>query len=312
MRVNSPAPPEPLAFAGAGALEASVSHTGSRLAYTQYYGDSDIYSIRGGEMSRSPLSSVRNDNSPQYSPDGSRVVFSSFRSGAQELWVANPDGSGAVQLTTSRASGTPRWSPDGRHIVFDTQLPGGQWRIRVVDRYGGQPVQVVRDEAEDTMPSFSRNGQWIYFASSRAGRQEIHRVPSGGGEAVRITDNGGSVSFESIDGESLYYTKTDGRCVPLFVRSLSGGPERQVVDSVCFRGFVVTAGGIYYVGGASSGREYAVRFFDPGISKSVDVYKIDSRFRLGQGLGISPDGKTILISAANNSGADLMLVEGFR
>jgi hypothetical protein len=52
-----------------------------------------------------------------------------------------------------------------------------------------------------------------------------------------------------------------------------------------------------------------VRFFDPAIGKSVDLYTIDSRFRLGQGLGISPDAKTILISAASNSGADLMLVE---
>jgi hypothetical protein len=137
-------------------------------------------------------------------------------------------------------------------------------------------------------------------------------VPSGGGEAVRITDNGGFVGFESMDGESLYYTKTDGNCVPLTVRSLSGGPERQVVDSVCFRAFVVTALGIYYIGGDSARGEYAVKLLDPVTGKSTDVYNIDSRFRLGQGFGISPDGNTILISAARTSGADLMLVEGFR
>jgi hypothetical protein len=81
---------------------------------------------------------------------------------------------------------------------------------------------------------------------------------------------------------------------------------------VCVRGFVVTGRGIYYIGGDSAQREYAVQLLDPATGRSTVVYNIDRRLRLGQGLAISPDGKTMLISAASNSGADLMLVESFR
>jgi eukaryotic-like serine/threonine-protein kinase len=310
--INGKSPLQRLAFAPSGARDVTLSRTGSRLAYAQYYADSDIFAIRDEAMSRSLLSSTRGDSGPQYSPDGMRVALYSYRSGAQEVWVANADGSNAVQLTTSRASGTPRWSPDSRRIVFDTQGADGRWRIRVVDAAGGQPAQVVRDEADDKVPSFSRDGKWIYFASNRGGRDEIYRVPIEGGEPARMTDNGGYVAFESIDGESLYYTKTAGGCTPLFVRPVRGGPERQVADSVCARGFVVNDRGIYHISGNLSRREYVVQLLDPVTGKSTVLWKIDSRLYLNQGLAVSPDGKTILISASRSSGADLMLVEGFR
>ena len=302
VNMNARAEPQRLILAGPGALDGSISRFGYRLAYALYYSDSDIYAIRDGAMSRSPLSSTRSETSQQYSPDGKRVALSSYRSGAQEVWVANGDGSGAVQLTTSRASGTPRWSPDGRRIVFDTHADNGQWRIRVVDASGGQPVQIVREEANDKAPSFSRDGKWIYFASNRGGgRDEIYRLPA----------EGGYVAFESLDGESLYYTKATTGCTPLFIRSLRGGPERQVVDSVCLRSFVVSERGIYYISNPGN-PDIVVQLLDPATGKSMVLWKGDRRLYLHQGLSVSPDGKTILISAATNAGADLMLVEGFR
>ena len=311
LSVNGQSPPQRLSFAGPGAADATLSRAGSRLAYSYFNTDPDIFTIRDGAMSRSPLSSTRGDSGQQYSPDGRRVAFSSTRSGNQEVWVANADGSNAVQLTTSRSSGTPRWSPDGRRIVFDTQAPDGRWRIQVVDASGGEPAKVVREEANDIIPSFSRDGKWIYFASERSGRNEIYRVPSEGGEAIRVTDKGGFVAFESIDGESVYYVKPVGRCNPFFVRSLRGGPERQVADSVCVRGFVVTERGVYYISGDPARREYAVQLLDPVSGKSTVLWKIDTRLELSLGLAVSPDG-TILISGATHGGADLMLVEGFR
>ena len=52
-----------------------------------------------------------------------------------------------------------------------------------------------------------------------------------------MTDHGGVVGFESVDGKSLYYTKENDICgIPLFARSLAGGAERQVVDQICARG----------------------------------------------------------------------------
>ena len=242
--------PQLLSFAGPGSYSVAVSRSGSRLAYSYQHSDADLWRMEGGVLARSPLSSTRLDATPQFSPDGRRVAFTTIRSGNPEVWVANSDGSNAFQLTSSRYSGTPRWSPDGKRIVYDTQTADGLWDIQVIDAAGGQPTPLVRHAADDKVPSFSRDGKWVYFSSNRGGSDEIYRVPATGGEPVRVTANGGYVAFESADGRSIYYTKTTAGCSPLFVRSLDGGPERQVIESVCWRGFVVTERGIYHLSGS--------------------------------------------------------------
>ena len=56
---------------------------------------------------------------PDYSPDGTRIVFCHDMTGAIELYVINVDGTGLTQLTSDGAENIfPRWSPDGTHIVF--------------------------------------------------------------------------------------------------------------------------------------------------------------------------------------------------
>jgi Tol biopolymer transport system component len=65
------------------------------------------------------------DATPDYSPDGKRIAFSSNRSGYEELWIANSDGSQAVELTDRRVplTSNPRWSPDGKRILFNSSSP---------------------------------------------------------------------------------------------------------------------------------------------------------------------------------------------
>jgi hypothetical protein len=97
------------------------------------------------------------------------------------------------------------------------------------------------------VPSWSRDGKWIYFTSDRTGRWEIWRTAAQGGPAEQITTAGGYVALESRDGKTLYYTKMGfygGE--PLYARALGGGEERQVLEQVAGRGFHVFGDGIYY------------------------------------------------------------------
>ena len=55
------------------------------------------------------------DASPDWSPDGTKIVFESYRSGSEEIWVMNANGSGETPL---RSGSSPAWSPDGTKIVF--------------------------------------------------------------------------------------------------------------------------------------------------------------------------------------------------
>ena len=67
---------------------------------------------------------------------------------------------------------------------------------------------MTTDPANDDIPSYSRDGKWLYFASSRTGRNEIWKMAAEGGAAVQVTKNGGLVAFESTDGKWLYYSKS--------------------------------------------------------------------------------------------------------
>jgi Tol biopolymer transport system component/DNA-binding winged helix-turn-helix (wHTH) protein len=132
--------PARLPFAGEDGIMPVVSPTQSgralRLAYIRSFQDTNIWRVDlpgpGTPASAPPvvsISSTRMDSTPQLSPDGRRVLFTSDRSGAWEIWLADPDGSNIVQLTSMGAvSAAPCWSPDGEQIVFQY----GRFRQRAV------------------------------------------------------------------------------------------------------------------------------------------------------------------------------------
>ena len=151
--------------------------------------------------------STRIENSARFSPDGNRIAVASFRSGAQEIWVAARDGSGLQQVTTLGAAGVlvGGWSPDSSQIVFEAAI-GGDTDVYVVGRDGGRVVRLTAEPSIDGVPTWSADGRWIYFASTRAGvMTDIWRVPREGGQASRLTRNGGFEPQESPDGRYVFY-----------------------------------------------------------------------------------------------------------
>ena len=124
------------------------------------------------------------DLQPQFSPDGARIAFVSARAGGiSEIWLADADGANPVRVTRGPGNqqGYPGWSPDGRTIVFDSRAENGHVDIWTIDASGSGLRQITRDPADDILPSFSRDGNHIYFSSNRTGRLEIWRTPTFGG-----------------------------------------------------------------------------------------------------------------------------------
>src|SRR5271157_1763456 len=317
-------PPARVPFVGENGIMPVVSRPQpgrpSRLVYVR---STDIMSIwristsaPGAPASSLPsaaITSTSPDMSPQFSPDGRRVAFDSDRSGPNEIWLADPDGSNAVQLTSmadtmgARRTGTPRWSPDGQLITFDSNVEG-HYQVHMISAAGGKPRRLAPHPANDNVPSFSRDGKWIYFSSNRTGEYQIWKVPAAGGEPVQVTTNTGFVAFESPDGAYVYYTQTRGEPGPLWRLPASGGQPVRVLEGVVQLAFTVSDKGIYYIDQPAG--ETRLQFYNPASGRSTTVAR--NLGDVSQGLTVSPDGRTILYSRMESPVSDLMLVENFR
>jgi eukaryotic-like serine/threonine-protein kinase len=163
--------PERIEIAGLGATGATLARTRDgrdRLAFFRVRSSVAIHEL-GAENAPPVLASTLWDFHPAYSPDGSRLAFSSSRSGETvEIWLSARDGSGAHPLTRGPGSeqGSPAWSPDGQRIAFDSNA-GGAFNIWVVATDGGAPKQITKGPGDRLAPAWSKDGKWVYFSSGQ-------------------------------------------------------------------------------------------------------------------------------------------------
>jgi Tol biopolymer transport system component len=255
--------------------------------------------------------------SADISPDGKRIAFESMRSGHDEVWVANLDGSDAVQLSNFHFwSGTPRWSPDGRTIVFDSRTPGKPApALYLVDPATARPRQVSTNGMPAAGPSWSADGKWIYFQSQSpdpAERDAIYRVPPQGGTPERVAQARGVRAQESRDGKLLYFTVGQYDAAVINVLDLAAG-EQRALDGIpklgCANDWVLTSRGIYFV---DFGKQPGIDFFDFSSHRVTKKIPLDKQPFWWGGLSLSPDETWLAYSQVDQVGSDLMLVDGFR
>ncbi|MGH9373100.1 MAG: TolB family protein, partial [Vicinamibacterales bacterium] len=223
------------------------------------------------------------------------------------------------QLTTLGAPGVlvGGWSPDGRRIAFEAAIAGNT-DVYLVGADGGHLRRLTAEPSIDGVPSWSGDGQGIYFASTRAGViADIWRVSANGGQAIRLTHHGGFEPRESPDGRHLFYLDRPpaglaiGGTARLMCRPLGGGQEELVLDRVRPFLWSVTDTGIVFVTREPD--------FD-----AIDVYRFSDRqvARVGR-LGfripgsythmtVSRDGRWALATDMVRFDSDLMRLDNFR
>ena len=124
--------------------------------------------------------------------------------------------------------GSPCFSADGKSIAFDATRPGGGWNLYLVPADGGPVKPLTSDAFNNTRPSWSLDGRWIYFASDRTGDWQIWKMPSSGGKPEQITWGGGRDPVVSWDGRRVYYAKSPP-IQGIWEVPAEGGQEVQIV-----------------------------------------------------------------------------------
>jgi TolB protein len=131
-----------------------------------------VASLPNGTMTRITTNPYAEgvDAGPQYSHDGTRIVFIRSRPEGSAVWVANADGSQAHRITPwNMIAGHPWWSPDGSRIVFydgagSVSYGAGDSHIFVVNADGIGLTQLTRGKNQaDFHPSWSPDGNAILF-----------------------------------------------------------------------------------------------------------------------------------------------------
>jgi len=261
------------------------------------------------------VDSTARDSSPHLTADGSRIVFSSNRSGETEIWTADATGANPAQLTRIRlSSGSPHWSPDGRWIVFDA-ASGGNKDLWIADATGAaEPRRLTTEPSEEARPVFSHDGAWIYFRSDRSGSRQIWKIPAAGGAAIQVTRNGGVEPMSDWQGRDLFYIRRN-RDPEVWKVPVNGGEETLAVKGPQYGYWAVAEKGIYFLADAQlpGVRRRAIRRWDFGTKKMTNEAWIEKGIDLSlPGFSVSRDGRRVVALQLDKIEADLYLVENFR
>jgi Tol biopolymer transport system component len=156
-----------LTSGASGSRHPDWSPDGTRIAYTVQESSSTcpepnsnifVMDVSEGDRQRLTEGCGEGNRMPDWSPDGTRILFTSERSGAAQLYVMQADGTGETKLADGEAS-YAKWSPDGERIAF---VRGAE--VWVMDADGSdQTVVYDRSQWFVTGPEWSPDGSRIIF-----------------------------------------------------------------------------------------------------------------------------------------------------
>jgi Tol biopolymer transport system component/imidazolonepropionase-like amidohydrolase len=237
-------------------LSLDVSPDGKTIVF-ELLGDLYTMPITGGRATRL-TSGPAFDSQPRYSPDGRKIVFLSDRSGAENIWLINADGSAPKALTKTETSlyASPAWTPDGKYIVASKTegTLGSIYAMWIYHVGGGSGTRIVTDKGTDAPgaglrkgntamgAAFGPDGRYIWFSRHKGGFGYDLKYPEWQlaiydrvlGQVYPQTDAYGGATRPALspDGHWLVYgTRYDAE-TGLRLRDLRTGDERWLAYPV--------------------------------------------------------------------------------
>jgi Tol biopolymer transport system component/imidazolonepropionase-like amidohydrolase len=222
----------------------------------------DIYTlpIAGGEAKRI-IGGISFESQPKFSPDGRKIAFLSDRSGAENVWICNPDGTEPKAITKGRGTMfvSPSWTPDGNYIIASKSDRGiGTFHTYMYHKDGGSGVSIGTPPPSPPAPGSpappsgpplnkmgaiaSAEGRYIYYAqrtgafdyNARFPMWQIVRFDRETSETSTLTNAQGSAMRPvlSPDGKQLVYATRFETKTALRVRDLETNQERWLINNV--------------------------------------------------------------------------------
>jgi Tol biopolymer transport system component len=147
----------------------SISPDGQEIVHTL----GNIFSLKLGSLVLNQLTDeTTNEVYPVWSPDGKQIAYYSNKNGVYQVYIMNPDGSGARQITEENAPGAvlPVWSPDGSQLAYS--IYGGKSFILDMNKTWREqtPIEtpfITADKAHFVAGAWSPDGKYIVGSGYR-------------------------------------------------------------------------------------------------------------------------------------------------
>jgi len=175
----------------------------------------EIYIMNTDGSQQKRLTDSYKSADPQLSPDGKKIVFTSFQKSPDHgLYIMNADGSQQTKIFSPDESvRVPQWSPDGTKIVFEHWFKGNlDDAIFVINADGTNPIRLTNNSVpvnfgSDRDPVWSPDGKKILFSSTRDRGSEIYVINADGSQLTRLTTSAGAGDHDwSPDGQKILLT----------------------------------------------------------------------------------------------------------
>lgn len=216
----------------------SWSPDGRQIAYSFIGGPEHIYLVGAdGSGGRALVVREQRDFRPEWSPDGSHLVFTSVVDGVPVMMRIEVDGGGLEQISEVKdAFGDPDYSPDGRRLVFFTDEPRPR-DLYVRDSASGEVSRLTATpDFQEYSPRWAPDGRRVAFVGKAAGeevRGDIWSLDTESGKRTNLTSTREVDEFHpdwSHDGERVVYVRVvDGRFL-LAIREIASRVETVIAD----------------------------------------------------------------------------------
>ena len=304
----------------------AISPDGTTIAFT-YKGDIYTVPVEGG-LARQITTNPAYDSNPVWSPDGSRIAFSSNRMGSNDVFIVSKDGGTAVRLTTHSGGERPIAFKDNNTLLFSAfimpdaesmQFPSSQfYQIYSVNTQGGRPQMFSSLPLEDIC--FSQDGKYFLYHDKKGYEDNWrkHHTSSITRDIWQCSLKGDDVkdaSFLKLTGfegedrnpvlvnndKGFYYLSEKSGSFNIWYRDLNGDNEKQITEykshpvrflSASDKGDLCFGydGEIYTIVNGNQPRKVNVRIVADDLNKEVTNWNVRN---VGRDMAVSKDGKQI-------------------